>query len=104
MTTTLSDPRPAVRPIRIIAAALLVAVLVVLVLAVTVWRSGGSDVDAPAPRIETPTASGGDATATQHYLDRLQELNSTLDGYSNRLVRASSIDSGEAACGLTGPC
>ena len=105
MTGTLTYPRPAAQPILIIVAAFVAAALVVLVLALIAWGSGGSDVDAPAPRYEFPTANVPDPTAaTQSYWDRLQELNSTYDGYSTGAVRAPSIDRGEAVCGLTGPC
>jgi hypothetical protein len=105
MTSTLTHPRPSAHPILIIVAAFVAAALVVVVLAFTVWGSAGSDVDVPAPRIESPTGTVRDPTAaTQAYRDRLQELNSTLDGYSTGAVRAPSIDSGEAACDLTGPC
>ena len=105
MTGTLTHPRPAAHPILIIVTAFVAAALVVLVLALTVWGSGGGDVDVPAPRYELPTATVRDPTAaTQAYRDRLQELNTTLDGYSTEAVRAPSIDHGEAICDLTGPC
>jgi hypothetical protein len=105
MTSTLTHPRPAARQFLIIVAAFVAAALVVVVLAFSVWGSGGSDVDVPAPRIETPSGAVRDPTAaTQIYRDRLQELNSTLDGYGTGTVQTPSIDSGEAACGLTGPC
>ena len=105
MTGTLTYPRPAAHPILIIVDAFVAATLVVLVLAFTVWGSGGSDTDVPAPRYEFPAATVRDPTAdTQAYRDRLQELNSTFDGYGTGAVRAPSIDRGEAVCGLTGPC
>jgi hypothetical protein len=105
MTSTLTHPRPTAHPTLFVVVAFVAAALVAVVLAFTLWGSGGSDADVPAPRVETRSATGGDtAAATQHYRDRLQDLNSTLDGYSTGAVRAPSIDHGEVACGLTGPC
>jgi hypothetical protein len=109
MTSTLTHPRPIAHPLLIVVAALVAAALVVVVLAFTVWGSGGSgggsDVDVRTPRIETGSATGGDiSAATQSYRDRLQDLNTKFDGYSNVAVWAPGIDDREAVCDLTGPC
>jgi hypothetical protein len=90
MTSTFTHPRPTANPVPIIVAAFVATALVVLVLAFTVWDSDGGEIAVQAPTVDARSSAGSEATAAQHYRDRLQQLNTTYDRYDAAVAAPGS--------------